>query len=224
MSFEERLLVEIKNEFVTRRAARKRRLAFGGAVAAAAAAAAIIVPIVITPDPAYAVTRNSDGSIQITIKEFRDADGLERELAGLGVRADITYLQAGMACEHNRYQDVGAVNLTREEMKSLLKDKDPKVQAKVEREMAQRLSERAIQVKNGVVIHPDMLSPGQTVVLEVMENTGASPESDTPQVLSSVTKGVAAGVVKPCVQVPQSGWNDVGDPSKNPEAFPPAGS
>lgn len=182
MSFEERLLMEIKNDFVTRRAARKRRLAFGGAVAVAAAAAMITVPMVITADPAYAVTRNSDGSIQITIKEFRDAEGLERELAGLGVPADITYLKPGKGCQKDRGSLVGGKWPT------------------TPQEWMNSVHEKVAEVtdESNVAIHPQYIGKGQTLLMEISES---APAPEGPRATLVFRRLLITGNVKPCTVV-----------------------
>jgi hypothetical protein len=78
-----------------RRTARPRRLAVFGALAAAGAAAAIAVPALLpsgagTPR-AWAVDRNSNGTVTVTVShEFRDPTGLQRALNDAGVRAIVS--------------------------------------------------------------------------------------------------------------------------------------
>jgi hypothetical protein len=108
MNFEERLLAELKAE-AAERAARKRvrrsrkahgrRLLTAAGIAGACTLAAIVAPTVTGSEAAaYAVTRNADGSITVTINEMRDSGKLERDLAANGVRADITYLPQRKRC------------------------------------------------------------------------------------------------------------------------------
>lgn len=218
MSFEERLLMELKTEIAARaeqprRWFTPRRLAAGGI----AAAVAIAVPIALRPDPAYAITKNADGSVVITIKEFRDADGLEQELGNMGIAADVSYTGVGMRCEDGRFTEADPITYTKEELDS----EDPKVKAAMHEREENSANGRVFDLKGGVVIHPDQLAPGQTAVLEVMEYTGAAETPSKPQVVWSVKPVVAVGKIAPCVQVPDPGWDEVGT---NPEAVPPPGS
>lgn len=101
MGFEERILLELKAEIAAqaarrRRARAARRLVAGAAVTGLAAAAAVGVPLLTgTEPPAYALSRNPDGSIRVQINEFRDPGRLEADLARHGVSADVTYLEPG---------------------------------------------------------------------------------------------------------------------------------
>ncbi|HEU4658361.1 MAG TPA: hypothetical protein VFR97_12585, partial [Capillimicrobium sp.] len=49
--------------------------------------------------PAYAVERQGDGSVSVTIRSLSDADGLERELRAAGLRAEVAALPAGETCD-----------------------------------------------------------------------------------------------------------------------------
>ncbi|NUR87510.1 MAG: hypothetical protein HOY71_25800 [Nonomuraea sp.] len=113
MSFEERLLMELKTEIGRR--GRRRRLLRGGLVASlGAVAAGVAVPLLIgTATPAYAITKNPDGTILVQVKEFRDADRLERDLKGAGVRADVRYLQLGTRCAGSTLHLDGTVAMAR---------------------------------------------------------------------------------------------------------------
>jgi hypothetical protein len=81
-----------------RRPGRRRLLLAAGAITAAAAAA-IVVPAVL-PDQgsgslvtaAWAVQHNQDGTIEVTVKQARDATGLQRALRAEGVPAYVRYI------------------------------------------------------------------------------------------------------------------------------------
>lgn len=99
MNFEERLLMELKAE-VSERAEKgrarsrwfnRRGIAMVAGLAAAAAAVAVVVPVVTGGTPAFAVVKNSDGSVDVQITEFRDPDKLEEALKEVGVTAEIQY-------------------------------------------------------------------------------------------------------------------------------------
>lgn len=106
-ALEERRLTELK-QYVANRAmpspepARRgpRRytrpaLALG---AAAAAATAALVAVSGTGTPAYAVTRSADGTVTITLTDFRDTTQLSQELKQLGVPAAVYYIPQGEYC------------------------------------------------------------------------------------------------------------------------------
>ncbi len=107
-NLEERRLAELKQYVVSRPAtdqvpARRgpRRyvrpvLAFGAA--AAVATAALVAASVGTGTPAYAVTKSADGTVTITLTDFRDTTQLSRELKQLGVPAAVYYIPQGEYC------------------------------------------------------------------------------------------------------------------------------
>jgi hypothetical protein len=116
-SFEERLLDELRSLVVAepssapnqpgRRtrtwvAARPpRRLALAGGVAAllAVAAGAGVPFLTDGAAPAYAVSRNDDGTVTVEIDSLGDAAGLESKLGDAGIRAVVQYLPPGKACK-----------------------------------------------------------------------------------------------------------------------------
>ncbi|MFO7249507.1 MAG: hypothetical protein DIU60_001990 [Actinomycetes bacterium] len=193
-----------------------RRLAVGGALAGLAAAAGFAVPALVGTDtPAYALTKNPDGSINLQIHEFRDPDQVERDLAKLGVRADITYLPLGKRCGNSRGrlapEDDVKIPL------EMLNSKDPKVREEVWKRLDSRASARAVRAKNGITIYPEHIKPGRTVVLEVMENS-AEPDGDRPRVLWQFGSRLVVGPVAPCQVVDDPTAHEIGD------ATPPPGS
>lgn len=67
-----------------------RRLA--AMTAAAAIAGAVVTGVVgLRPDPAFAVERQADGDIAVTVVKLDDADDLERALADKGITAEVIY-------------------------------------------------------------------------------------------------------------------------------------
>ncbi|MFG3439122.1 hypothetical protein ACGF0J_17900 [Nonomuraea sp. NPDC047897] len=205
MSFEERLLMELKTEVATRGERRRRttvrRLFAGAAVAGLAAAAAVAVPLLTGAErPAYAVSKSADGTVRVQIKEFRDADRLEGDLKRMGITADVSYTPPGKRCQSGRGRVLGGESATPEEW-----DKSPSAKAVLMR-------------KDGIHIDPAHVAQGQTVVMEFAEND--DQVSDKPQVLWQFAGKVIDGPVKPCVLVDDPLWNDVG----GPEGQPPAGS
>lgn len=112
--FEERLLVELKRVVaegqgttVPEKAGRGRRrgwkpgLALAGGALALGIAGIFLLPmgLVGKGSPAYAVTRQSDGTIRVEIREFEDPDGLRRRLAEEGITVHIDYLPEGKMCD-----------------------------------------------------------------------------------------------------------------------------
>ncbi|MEW9531365.1 hypothetical protein [Microbispora sp. NPDC049125] len=224
-TFEDRLLTELKTEISARAsrgrapAARRRtgrRLLAGAGVVAAAAAAAVAVPMVTDSQPsAYALTRNADGSINLRITEFRDPEQVERDLAGMGVRADITYLPLGKRCADGRAPFVAGdhSDITPEEARST----DPAVQARIRKIGENTASAKAIRPENGITIYPRYIRPGQIVLIEVMENS-RTPSPEHPGVAWQFGGRLTDGPVKPCRVADDPAAFDMGD------ATPPPGS
>ncbi|MGA5763632.1 hypothetical protein [Nonomuraea bangladeshensis] len=107
--FEQRRLAELKDHITTRAAAerdRRPRRRISLAVAAGAVAAAVATVATVTSmgggDPAYAVSKDSDGIVYVTVRDFRDAEGLSRQLADLGVPALVDFVPAGQKCRDER--------------------------------------------------------------------------------------------------------------------------
>jgi hypothetical protein len=69
-----------------RYAGRRRTLAAAGALALAGAAAAVIATSG-GPEPAYAISRNADGTVTVTIRDIAAIAPANARLAELGVRA-----------------------------------------------------------------------------------------------------------------------------------------
>ncbi|WP_214416469.1 hypothetical protein [Sphaerisporangium fuscum] len=226
-TFEDRLLAELKTEMAARRSeartavpARRwttgRRFFAAAGVLGVAAAAAIAVPLVTgSSAPAYAVTKNPDGTINLRINEFRDPEGAEKELAAAGVKADITYMPLGKRCEEGRFHRLpeDEVSVSKEELES----RDPQVRAEVRRKMLDTPSGKAIQMRNGITIHPEYIKPGQTVVLEIAENS-KEPTAEHPGVAYQVISGLTDGPVQPCKLIDQPDAFDIGDATPPPGA------
>jgi hypothetical protein len=109
------------------RAVRARRrvpraaAALGAAAAAAALAVAVALPAG-APDAqlaAWTVTRQANGSIQVTIRELRDPAGLQRTLRADGVRAAVSFAgQQNPACQG--YVLTGSPGQRRQELGSVV--------------------------------------------------------------------------------------------------------
>ncbi|SEG99934.1 hypothetical protein SAMN05444920_114210 [Nonomuraea solani] len=107
--FEERRLAELKDHIAARAAAGRnrrprRRIMFAMAAGAAAATVAAVATVTSLGggDTAYAVTKDSDGIVHVTVRDFADAKGLNRQLTSLGVPALVDYVPAGQRCRDER--------------------------------------------------------------------------------------------------------------------------
>ncbi|WP_407566042.1 hypothetical protein [Streptomyces sp. 184] len=130
--FEERLLGELKRVVAERGAAESpavppvavevrapRRRLWVGLTATAGVAAAGVTAVVALPamggSAAYAVETNDDGTVTATIKEFTDAEGLERQLEEHGVSAEVDYMEWGQWCQGDRGEGVNRDFLFRQD-------------------------------------------------------------------------------------------------------------
>lgn len=88
----------------------RRRFAVGGGIASIGVGA-ITATLLVSggASPAYAVNSHADGSVTVTIKSLKDADGLEGKLNAAGVEAVVNYLPAGKACKQPRYEHPASV-------------------------------------------------------------------------------------------------------------------
>ncbi|MFC4534285.1 hypothetical protein [Sphaerisporangium dianthi] len=228
-TFENRLLAELKAEMAAsapreitpapRRITGRRILAGAGAVGAVAAAT-ITVPMLIAPaSPAYALTKNADGSLTLTIHEFSDPEAIENDLASRGVKADVTYMPLGKRCDRSsRRSLVGGQAGTA--TKGEFNGKDPAAPGGAGEAANSSLGSllgKAFRVNDGITIYPKYIKPGQTAVIEVAENA-EKPTAEHPGVAWRFTGGLVDGPVQPCRLVDDPGAFDIGN------ATPPPGS
>ncbi|MEW9556279.1 hypothetical protein [Nonomuraea sp. NPDC050783] len=89
---------------------RTRRIVGLSAVVAGVAAAATAVVMVtgVTGSAAYAVSKGSDGTVNVQINSFVDPDGLEAKLAETGIKSVVDYLPAGQTCKQPRGENGAA--------------------------------------------------------------------------------------------------------------------
>jgi hypothetical protein len=113
-NFEERLLFELRKTVRAEPAERGRRrpvrrFAVAGGVAAVLAAALAAGAFFLSAgaQPAYAVTKNADGTITVEIDSLTDAAGLQAKLQAAGVNAVAEYLPAGKMCQRPWFTPFG---------------------------------------------------------------------------------------------------------------------
>jgi hypothetical protein len=188
--FEERLLTQLK-EVVAERgsmtatpaapAARpgRRRLVVSLAMATALVVVGVLVAALLPglgEAPAYAVTRDPDGSIRVYIRDYRDPKGLQRRLEAFGVKAAVDYIPLGKTCREPRGDFV------------------PPEQAP--REM---VSWGPFGEEDGFYwkLHPEFIGPDQTFVYEVQVGKDAHGDGVQRAMIR-----LANGPVAPCDPVP----------------------
>jgi hypothetical protein len=141
----------------------RRRVLAGVAVTGIAAAALVAVPLISgAPSAAYAVVKNSDGTVQVTVKEFRDPDGLAAKLKSAGIVADVTFTEADKQCARGRfvgadlaYDPPSTKGMTEQQRKEF--DKPDNWRS---RDVAAPIN------KDTFVISPRFMRPEETLVLE----------------------------------------------------------
>jgi hypothetical protein len=112
--FEQRLLHELQSlaeatpaptvtTFTSNGMHARRRVAIGGALAGVSTLAAATL-LTGGATAAYAVEKEPDGSVTVTMDSIKDDPaGLERALGAAGVHADVTYVPYGKICEGTRF-------------------------------------------------------------------------------------------------------------------------
>jgi len=108
--FEDRLLTELRAVVAQRPAPaaapapepthhRPPRLVLGGLATAIAAVAAVVgLSVGGSSEPAYAVDRQADGDVTVTINRLSDAEGLQSKLRAAGLPAVVRYTPPGKMC------------------------------------------------------------------------------------------------------------------------------
>ncbi|MCK2213176.1 hypothetical protein MF672_005105 [Actinomadura sp. ATCC 31491] len=205
-SFEERLLSALKSEITTRtaddimtttatppmeqaRTGRGRRLGFAVAGVAAAAAAVVALGGTVFQQPAYAVTKAADGTVDVRISAFTDPGGLAAELGRNGVKAVVDYLPEGQTCQAVRGRPA---------------------------DLAGRFSGRIGRSGDGIsfAIMKGQVPAGATLVLAV---TKSKDGDDRPPTATSLS--VVQGEVAPCaptsLPLPSSGGGGTDEGKKD---------
>ncbi|NJP89830.1 hypothetical protein HCN51_10290 [Nonomuraea sp. FMUSA5-5] len=226
MNFKEHVLMELRAEIVARNEARRRRvrrrLFTGAALAGLAAVAAVAAPLLTGSEtPAYAVTKNTDGTITLKINEFRDPAQVEQDLKDLGVTADVSYVKPGTRCAPGRGESDSGPSFTKEELQS----KDPAVRKRIKDAIDNSPNAKALKIGRGEVrIDPHHIKRGQTAVMEFTENADQTSGPEKPRALWQFSGYLVTGPVAPCRIIDDPSWDELPDPKKHPEAYPPAGS
>lgn len=119
---------------------RRRRAILLTLTGVTAAATAAVLPLALST-PAYAVSKRSDGTVTVEIREFLEPKKLQASLREAGVAAVVDYLPIGQSCQQPRGRSVAT---------------------------AQILMERPAKDSDGVLfqIAPGSLKSGQTLVVE----------------------------------------------------------
>jgi len=246
--FEEKLLVELKGvvaqrgreaaiatEPAPRSATRRRapRLAIGAtAVVAAAAAALVISSGSDKTTKAIAVEPQESGGVTIKVYSPEDATGLEAALAEAGIKSQVTWLPAGMACREPHYTpstaktalggSIGGMNMagpgaamTIGVMTAAQYEETHQAYERGE------LSEDEFSEQTGnITVDPTQLRPDQTVVIsgapgpspgiDAVVNGATKPFKVDPEGGYEAHFGVAEGQVEPCEPVPVPGGGMLG--------------
>jgi hypothetical protein len=112
-TFEDRLLAELRAVVAARPApetagpAPSRHVPRARLVLTAGAVAATVAGVFVatggdTAAPAYAVEKQSDGSVTVEIRSLRDAAGLQEKLRAAGIPAVVDYTPIGKMCREPR--------------------------------------------------------------------------------------------------------------------------
>lgn len=155
---------------------RRRRLTL--AAAAVASGLALATPLVLgggADAVANTAVRNTDGDIEITIREAKEPKELEQRLRALGVPAVVDFLESGFGCDEGR--STGWVTDIRGRAPVL---------------------DHAPGDEPGYVLHPDSLRPGETVTIEFQI------DEQGDELAVNVGTRLSTSEVGPCEPVPDA--------------------
>ncbi|GAA4511360.1 MULTISPECIES: hypothetical protein [Nonomuraea] len=193
----QRLLKEFVMVEIRRSAERPRRRLVRPALLAPALALGVAVAVGVPTllgggTPAYAVSKNADGTLTITINQAKDPKPLEATLRGMGVNAVVDYIPGGKRCSPQ-----------------------PRSTSFLSRQEAQNPADgRPFHIwppntdEPGFRIDPAAIKPGQTAVLEF----SVSADDKTAGIWANISNGPVAA----CTLVdsdeaplgPPPGWDD----------------
>jgi hypothetical protein len=223
-NFEERLLEELKS-VVARRGAEQeaptaaqspawrsapRMAVGGGAVLAAAAAVLVFSSGSDNTSKAFAVEPQSGGGVAIRVYSPEDSTGLEAALAEAGIRSQVTWLPAGMACREPRFKQSRVVTAMGGTIGGIAGG-GPAPAMTIGVMSPEQYRERWREFKRGEIseseyhevtpnfaLDPASFRPDQTVVI-----SGApGPYYGHPEGGYEFRFGIAEGPVEPCEPVP----------------------
>ncbi|GAA2433380.1 hypothetical protein GCM10010191_54460 [Actinomadura vinacea] len=161
------VMTEIRQEVKPKR--RRLRPAVLAPVLAAAVAVAVAGPQVLGGDEAYAVSKQKDGTILITLGDMKNPKRLQGDLREMGLNAVVDFVPDGKQCAGPRVQNV----LPASSKLSVLPEGD---------------SDRGV-----FAIDPRVVKSGQTVVLEFALTEGIGPAWT-----AGMSPEITDGPVKPC--------------------------
>lgn len=208
------------------------RLALGAAMAVAAIAVALIVSAGgDNTSKAFAVEPRAGGGVTIKIYSLEDASGLERALEEAGIKAQVTWLAAGMVCREPHYKE-SIVHLPGGGSFGGMTMGGPGGPMTIGVGSTQRWRESFGKYRRGEIsqeemrasvpnlnLDPAAFRPDQSVVL----SGTPVPYAGDPEGGSIAKLGVAAGPVEPCKPVPAlpSGFGGFGfSPGGGPRFVP----
>ncbi len=229
--FESRLLAQLKAHVAARGDAASReeaaapataapvwrrrgpRLALVGAFALAAVAAALIVTAGGgSSSTAFAVEPQPGGGVTIKVYSLEDASGLEAALEEAGIRAQVSWLAAGMVCREPHYKPssvhpagggtFGGMTMGGPGAITISVGSNDEAHRRMEEYKRGQISDKEFQAglakEANVNLDPEAFRTDQSVVI-----SGAPVPYDGDPKGGSITKlGVAEGPVQPCVPVP----------------------
>ncbi|HWM54643.1 MAG TPA: hypothetical protein VNO20_04570 [Solirubrobacterales bacterium] len=183
------------------------RLVLGAATAIAAVAVALIVSAGgDNPPAAFAVEPQEGGGVTIKIYSLEESPGLERALEDAGIKAQVTWLQAGKVCREPHYKP-SVVHLPGGGTLGGMTMGGPGGPMTIAVGSTQRWREtfgkhRRGEVSNDEVanlnLDPKAFRPDQSVVI----SGTPTPYDGDPEGGSIASLGVAEGRVEPCDPVP----------------------
>lgn len=188
-SFETALLTRLRDHVEQETTVRPRlsrpRLLLGAAATVAAAAVMVVVVPGLGTTAAYSVQKGNSGTITVEVQRLEDAEGLEAELAKLGVTADITYVPDRQECAPGRYAPV-----------------DRSLSG-----MGVTMGSRRLEV----TLPPGAVRDGETFVMAVSGAAIPSSSSDSEDGITDLGGftgwtdfNVTSGPVRPCTLVPST--------------------
>ncbi|MEV4083866.1 hypothetical protein ACGFJC_24900 [Nonomuraea fuscirosea] len=161
------------------------RLLVAAGIAVAISTSSLLIG---TGSAAYAVTKNPDGTISVAVHELRNPAGLEADLRGLGIKADVTFLPPDTRCaQEPRFASV-----------------DPAYGGSGGFEPGADKKWRSLRATRPVSpqmlrIFPAHINPDETLVLQYWE----TPDGPGPWRLGAWL-AQAGTSVKPCTPVPNA--------------------